>query len=59
MKKLRELRKKKGLSQVALAKRANVAQPQISAWETAGTIPTIESLSRLARALGVKPGELL
>jgi transcriptional regulator with XRE-family HTH domain len=58
MKKLKELRRKKGLSQVALAKRANVAQPQISAWEN-GQAPTLESLSRIAKALGVKPGELL
>lgn len=58
MKNLKALRKKKGLSQVSLAKRANVAQPQISAWEN-GLTPTIASLERLAKALGVKPGELL
>ena len=58
MKKLKELRKKKGLSQAKLAKLANVDQPQISSWEN-GRTPTIESLTRIAKALGVKPGELL
>jgi transcriptional regulator with XRE-family HTH domain len=58
MKKLKELRKKKGLSQAKLAKLINVAQPQVSAWEN-GRTPSIGSLERLAKALGVKPGELL
>jgi transcriptional regulator with XRE-family HTH domain len=58
MEKLRELRKKKGLTQVELARRMQCAQAQVSAWEN-GVAPTIKSLQRLAKALGVKAGELL
>ena len=58
MKNLKALRKKKGLSQKALARLARVQQPQISAWEN-GQTPTLKSLSSVAKALGVKPGELL
>ncbi len=58
MEKLKTLRKQKGLSQIELARRARVNQAQISAWEN-GTVPTLHSLGRLAKALGVKPGELL
>ena len=58
MEKLKTLRKQKGLSQVELARRARVNQAQISTWEN-GVVPTLHSLRRIAKALGVKPGELL
>lgn len=59
MKKLKELRLERKLSQEALAERVGTVQPQVSDWENGKVSPTIESLRRLAKALGVKPGELL
>jgi ribosome-binding protein aMBF1 (putative translation factor) len=40
-----------GLSQVELAERCGMKQPQISRIEGGGTVPTIPLLRRLARAL--------
>ncbi|MGD6744851.1 helix-turn-helix domain-containing protein [Streptomyces sp. BH106] len=40
-----------GLSQVELAERCGMKQPQISRIEGGGTVPTIPLLKRLARAL--------
>ncbi|UGQ11993.1 helix-turn-helix transcriptional regulator [Yinghuangia sp. ASG 101] len=40
-----------GLSQVELAERCGMRQPQISRIEGGGTVPTIPLLRRLARAL--------
>jgi transcriptional regulator with XRE-family HTH domain len=57
---LKRLRERKGISQLALAKRAKVAQAYI--WELeAGQKknPGIETLRKLAKALGVPVTELL
>ncbi|MDP4506597.1 helix-turn-helix domain-containing protein [Nonomuraea turcica] len=40
-----------GLSQVELARRAGMTQPQISNIESGGTVPTLALLARLTRAL--------
>jgi transcriptional regulator with XRE-family HTH domain len=57
---LKELRDAKGLSQVALGSLADVKQSTISEMES-GTRQRVDLaiLERLARALGVEPGELL
>jgi ribosome-binding protein aMBF1 (putative translation factor) len=44
-------RKELGISQVELAERADMTQPQVSRLETGGAIPTLPLLRRLARAL--------
>jgi len=58
--KLRELRDEKGLSQQALGDLAGVRQATISELES-GNAQGIkfETLERLAKVLGVEPGELL
>jgi XRE family aerobic/anaerobic benzoate catabolism transcriptional regulator len=59
---VRKLREAKGLSQVALAKKARVSQPYLSQLE-AGTrgskSPGVVILQRLAKALGVPVTALL
>lgn len=54
---LRELRRKRGWSQVELAARSGVSQPTISEVER-GTATTTATLDRLADALGCSIGEL-
>ena len=41
-----------GLSQIELAERCGMKQPQISRFEAGGTVPTLPLLRRLAGALG-------
>ena len=53
------LRRELGLSQVDLAAHAHVQQKLISSIELARANPTIESLYRIARALGVETHDLL
>ena len=57
--KLREIRESKGLSQVALSKRAHVHRVSISLYENGKKKPNIDSLKRLAAALNVTTDELL
>jgi uncharacterized protein len=49
---LREARRRSGLSQAELARRAGVAQPVISAYETGRREPGISMLDKLVRASG-------
>ena len=57
---LKRLRESKGLSQLQLAKRADVAQAYISEMEAGDKRnPGIETLRKLAKALGVPVTELL
>jgi putative transcriptional regulator len=51
---VRELRKKRGLTQVQLAERCDIPQSRISAIEKGSHVPNIETVIRLARALGCK-----
>ena len=52
--KIREAREKAGITQTALALAANVPQPILSGIETGKRRePTIQTVARLARALGV------
>jgi transcriptional regulator with XRE-family HTH domain len=57
---LKRLREAKGLSQLELAKRAKVAQAYLSELEAGQKKnPGIETLRKLAKALGVPVTELL
>ena len=56
---IREHRKRLGLSQRKLAKRAGVSFRNLQMWEGFESCPTIESLARLAVALGVDPSAIL
>ena len=57
--KIRELRKKKGITQEALAAVLTVTPQAVSKWENDQTCPDISALPRLARLLGVTVDELL
>lgn len=56
---IREHRKRLGLSQRKLAKRAGVSFRNLQQWEGFESCPTIESLARLAVALDVQPSAIL
>jgi transcriptional regulator with XRE-family HTH domain len=55
---LRTLRQKRGWSQTELATRAGVRQALVSAVEVESANPTIESLDKIASALGVRIEDL-
>jgi len=56
---LKRLRKAKGLSQVALAARAQLTREHLSRLEAGRYDPTLGTLNRLAWALGVPVTDLL
>jgi transcriptional regulator with XRE-family HTH domain len=56
---LRQSRAAAGLTQAALAERAQLAQPYLSQLERGIREPSIVTVVHLAKALGVKPGTLL
>lgn len=56
---IKELRIAKGLSQDALAELANTSQPQIDRLEKGQRNLTQTWMTRIAKALGVRPAELL
>ena len=56
---LKRLRKAKGLSQGALAAKAQLTREHLSRLEAGRYDPTLGTLSRLARALGVPVTDLL
>ena len=53
------LRKQAGLSQEALAAQLNVSRQAIGKWEADASLPGLDTLQELARALGVSCDELL
>ena len=53
------LRKQAGLSQEALACQLNVSRQAIGKWEADASLPGLDNLQELARALGVSCDELL
>ena len=55
----RAIRERRGLTQVALGERAGMAPASISHFETGQRVPSLESLVKLADALGVSVDELL
>ena len=58
-KRLRELRAKRGLTQRTLADRSGVSREYIARIELGHHDPTVSTLEKLAKALGVKIGRLL
>lgn len=56
---LKDLRKKRGLSQARLAEMVGVEQPTVQRWESGKRLPDLDGLTALSKALGVSPGALL
>jgi transcriptional regulator with XRE-family HTH domain len=56
---LRRVRKREDLSQERLARRASLHRTEIGLLEKGGRVCRIDTLIRLAGAMGVPPGELL
>jgi transcriptional regulator with XRE-family HTH domain len=57
--KIKKHREAKGLSQAALAKRADITREYVNKLEAGRYDPTVGTIRRLARALGVPVTELL
>ena len=57
--KLRKVRKAKKLSQAVLAKRADLSREYVNKIEAGRYDPPLSTINALAKALGVKPAELL
>jgi transcriptional regulator with XRE-family HTH domain len=51
---VRELRRRAGLTQTELARIAGTSQPTIAAYETGRKSPTLQTLSRIARTVGLE-----
>lgn len=57
--KLRELRKAKGMTQFALADKANVARSVIARFETGRTVMSTKNLNNICRVLGCRMDDVL
>jgi transcriptional regulator with XRE-family HTH domain len=57
--KLRALRERRGMSQEQLAEAAGLGRSHLARLETARQDPTLTTIEKLAKALKVKPAELL
>jgi transcriptional regulator with XRE-family HTH domain len=51
---IRRVRKERGMTQTELARALNVADAQVSRWETGRVVPQRRNLEALAAALGVQ-----
>ena len=49
---VRDLRREAGLTQVELAERMGVAQPEVARLEAGGSVPQVPTLARVARGWG-------
>jgi transcriptional regulator with XRE-family HTH domain len=56
---VRRLRKAAGLSQEALAERANLSADFLGFIERGENVPTLTTILQLARALGVQPSKII
>lgn len=56
---IKKYRKEQGLTQVELAKRIDAIQTDVHRWEAGKIMPSIESIRKLAKALGVSVDSLL
>ncbi|MGL6234322.1 MAG: helix-turn-helix domain-containing protein [Segniliparus sp.] len=56
---LSEARKRQGVSRHDLARRAAVSKTTIGAWEIGARSPNIESLAKVAQALGLRMDDLI
>lgn len=59
MLRLKEILKKKGLKQLFLAQAMNTSSVTISSWATGKSMPSVETLIRLAEFLDVSLDELV
>ena len=57
--KLRELRKKKNISRIELARMANISAHTYSRWENGSLVPYEEEYARLTQALDCSAEDLL
>jgi transcriptional regulator with XRE-family HTH domain len=55
---LKRIRKAKGMSQAALAERADLSREYVNKIEAGRYDPPLSTINALAKALGVKPGRL-
>ncbi|MGH3460104.1 MAG: helix-turn-helix domain-containing protein [Kribbellaceae bacterium] len=51
---VREMREARGWTQARLAEAAGLTQPAVARFEAGGTVPTLQVLERLAKALDAK-----
>lgn len=58
-KNLKLLRNEKGMTQEELAKKAGVSSCTIVSYERMSRMPTLQSASRIANALGVSIGDMV
>lgn len=56
---LTKLRERRGLSKNELSTRTGLARSFITTLEQGGAAPSVETLGRIAFALGISPGEIL
>lgn len=56
---IKAIRKKRGLKQIEIAKKLNIAQSAVAAWETGKAFPKAETLIALADVLDCSVDELL
>ena len=56
---LQKLRERRGLTQEQLAKKAGISRGYLARLETARQDPTLSTLEKLAKALGVKVAKLI
>jgi transcriptional regulator with XRE-family HTH domain len=56
---LREVRERAGFSRHRLAVASDYPADRIWKYETGRSVPTLDSIDRLATALGIEPAELL
>jgi transcriptional regulator with XRE-family HTH domain len=56
---LKELRERRGLTQEQLSEKSGVGRSHLARLETGKQDPTLSTLEKLAKALGVKVGSLL
>lgn len=59
LKRLREIREAKGLTQTVLAERLDMKQPTYCAIERGENSPTLSTVEKIAKALGVDSSDLL
>ena len=57
--KLKALREQRGLTQEQLSEKSGVSRTYLARLETGRQDPTLSTLEKLAKALGVKVGRLL
>jgi transcriptional regulator with XRE-family HTH domain len=56
---IRDLRRKKNMTQVQLAEMSGLHQVSIARYETGDNTPTLEAIYRIADAFKMKPKEIL